>query len=395
MALQDLTPQLRTRLNRVEKAVGWFVLLAVALLVFGFGYYAYSTAQRKGWFIQKVEYQTSLNNATGLKVGDPVMLMGFPAGEITGIEPNEPSDWYGVTIYFQVKKPYFGYVWSDSKVKAAAADFLGKRMLEITKGVYGVPTVAESTNKVAQGILKWDRLKPEVEALDEQGMSPAEMSGPLNNLAREDRPAFYDDLEDAAPYWLEPAESSAVTERLDKIVSQIEKALPNVLAFTNQLKRVLSNSARVTANLDQLSSNMLPASVNLTHITEQLRDPGSLGHWAMGTNFPAQVETTLAQTELLIANTDSNMNTLTIEIGRTLESLAGMTSNLNWQVEQNTNMLFSISEAVVHTDELVQGLKRHWLLKSAFKESKEKEPKDNGQESKNTKTLKSPRDASQ
>ena len=53
MALQDLTPQLRTRLNRVEKAVGWFVLLAVSLLLFGFGYYAYNTAQRKGWFIRE------------------------------------------------------------------------------------------------------------------------------------------------------------------------------------------------------------------------------------------------------------------------------------------------------------------------------------------------------
>jgi hypothetical protein len=30
-------------------------------------------------------------------------------------------------------------------------------------------------------------------------------------------------------------------------------------------------------------------------------------------------------------------------------------------------MLSAISQTVVHTDELVQGLKRHWLLRSAFK----------------------------
>ena len=34
MGLQDLTPQLRTRLSRMERAVGWFVVLATALLVF-------------------------------------------------------------------------------------------------------------------------------------------------------------------------------------------------------------------------------------------------------------------------------------------------------------------------------------------------------------------------
>jgi hypothetical protein len=50
MALQDLTPQLRTRLSRMERAVGWFVFLATALLLFGFGYYIYHTAERKGWF---------------------------------------------------------------------------------------------------------------------------------------------------------------------------------------------------------------------------------------------------------------------------------------------------------------------------------------------------------
>src|SRR5690348_526111 len=102
MALQDLTPQLRTRLSRMARAVGWLVMLATVLLLFGFGYYIYQTAQRKGWFTPKFEYQTSLNDASGLKVGAPVTLMGFPAGEITEIVPNEPDAYYGVTIKFTI-----------------------------------------------------------------------------------------------------------------------------------------------------------------------------------------------------------------------------------------------------------------------------------------------------
>ena len=77
MALQDLTPQLRTRLSRMERAVGWFVVLAMASLVFGFAYYAYHTAQRKGWFLTKAPYYTFTDSASGIKVGDPVMLMGL------------------------------------------------------------------------------------------------------------------------------------------------------------------------------------------------------------------------------------------------------------------------------------------------------------------------------
>ena len=37
MALQDLTPQLRTRLNRMERAVRWFVIVAAVLLLVGLG----------------------------------------------------------------------------------------------------------------------------------------------------------------------------------------------------------------------------------------------------------------------------------------------------------------------------------------------------------------------
>ena len=140
MPLQDLTPQLRTRLSRMERAVGLFVLLATALLVFGFGYYFYKTAGRKGWFLKKITYQTCVSSGAGLKVGDPVKLMGFDVGEITAIIPNDPYAYYNITIRFQVKVDqynYQGYIWSDSRVKVNAGDLLGNRFLEITKGVGG------------------------------------------------------------------------------------------------------------------------------------------------------------------------------------------------------------------------------------------------------------------
>src|SRR5437667_2295336 len=93
MALQDLTPQLRTRLSRMERAVGWFVLLATALLSFGFGYYLYATATRKGWFKIKAPYYTYVSRATGLGVGDQITMMGFPVGQITEVTAQPPEDW--------------------------------------------------------------------------------------------------------------------------------------------------------------------------------------------------------------------------------------------------------------------------------------------------------------
>jgi hypothetical protein len=60
------------------------------------------------------------------------------------------------------------------------------------------------------------------------------------------------------------------------------------------------------------------------------------------------------------------------DLDQSLQHLSDLTSNLNTQVQMNTNLISEISTAIVHTDGLVQGLKRHWLLRSAFKEKKVK-----------------------
>ena len=98
-----MTPQLRTRLGRVERAVGVFVLLASLLLLTGFVYYVYHTAKRKGWFVSKATYWTSTYSAAGLKVGDPVKLWGFNVGEITRIDTLPSEDLFNEYVEFQIK----------------------------------------------------------------------------------------------------------------------------------------------------------------------------------------------------------------------------------------------------------------------------------------------------
>jgi hypothetical protein len=370
MALQDLTPQLRTRLSRMERAVGWFVFLATALLIFGFAYYVYHTAMRKGWFTPKLKYQTSLNNAAGLKVGDPVLLMGFSAGQITGITPNAPDAWYGVTVNFSVLKPHYGYIWDDSKVKVTS-DLLGNRQLEITKGLAGVATVTETTNHVAEAMLRWTAIRdarkkvladvtaanPDLSRINQTKFDWLVMDE-LKRTVEADPGEFYTNLNET--YWIPPVESVALNDRLEKIVSLVEQALPNILALTNQLQSVLANGSSAVSNLDTLAIAAQPVVANLNLISAQLRNPGGLGNWALGTNGAVQLNTT-------ITDADTNMNRLVEGLALSLDHLADITSNLNTQVQSNTNILGSVSKAVVDADDLVQGLKRVWFLRSAFK----------------------------
>jgi ABC-type transporter Mla subunit MlaD len=395
MALQDLTPQLRTRLSRVERAVGLFVTVATLLFVVGFGYYIYNTAKRKGWFLKKIEYQTSLNNAAGLKAGDPVKLMGFSVGTITDVKPNEPDAWYGVTVFFRILEPNYGYVWTDSKVRVAPADFLGNRYLEVLKGKTGVPTVLV-TNRVPAALLDGDRVKQKLKerhdtlakTIREENTGYTEHAvemeaniqalADVNKLIPAQPDAFYTPLAKAKPYWIEPMESPALTERLETVVNTVEAALPSILKLTNQLAGVLTNAAGATANLQALLAQAQPIVTNLTAITDNIKNPnGSLGQWLIPTNINAPLErvltsadATLKTANTTLASTDTNITLLISNLDKSLENLASLTSNLNAQVQANTNMLSNISSTIVHSDEMVQGLKRHWLLRSAFKPDK-------------------------
>ncbi len=380
MALQDLTPQLRTRLSRMERAVGWFVMIATILLLCGFGYYLYKTAESKGWFTPKFKYRTSFNDAAGFKVGDPVRLMGFTAGEITRITPNAPDAYYGVTIDFTILKPHFGYIWDDSRV-VVVSDLLGNRALQITKGASGIPTIEENTNKAPMAMLRSKvarDTREEVAAEVRTGNPDMEKTNhslfdwtvkdAFMKRVQANHDLFYTNLDEA--YWIAPDEAPSLSDRLQKIVDQVETALPNILNLTNQLAGTLSNASTLAANLNTVAVNAQPAVSNLTTLTAQLQQPGSLGNLLLSTNGSEKLDAILGHADTAVGNVNTNLENLNLS----LIHLADLTSNLNAQVQGNSNILGSISKAVIDADDLVQGLKRHWLLRSAFKKERTNAP---------------------
>ena len=138
------------------------------------------------------------------------------------------------------------------------------------------------------------------------------------------------------------------------------RRLPGILALTNKIAAVLDNAANATSNLNTAMVEARPMITNFAIVSEQLREPGGLGVWALGTKGDGQIQTALTNVNSLLVDTDTNFGALLI-------NLANITSNLNAQVQANTNLLGGISKSVTDADDLVQGLKRHWLLRSAFK----------------------------
>ena len=374
----------------MERAVGWFVMLATLLLLFGFGFYIYKTAERKGWFTPKFKYETSLNDASGLKVGDPVKLMGFNVGQIIAIIPNAPDEFYGVTIQFDVLKPHYGYIWDDSKV-VVISDLLGNRFLQITKGVAGIPTIAEDTNKVPLAMLRSEEARAaRIKVLADMAAKHPDMQRTnlsafqwfvkdgLSRMAMADSNTFYTNL--SAAYWISPNEAPSLSDRLEKVVSQVETALPNILNLTNQLAGTLSSATVLTSNLNIVAISAQPTLSNLALVTGQLNRPGALGDWLLPTNVNQKLDSAMGGADLAVGNLNTNLNNLNLS----LIHLAGITSNLNHQVQVNTNILSQLSQVVIDADDLVQGLKHHWFLRSAFKRKSTNAPPAKGVKPKQT-----------
>lgn len=396
MPLQDLTPQLRTRISRVERGVGAFVLIAILLMGLGFLYYTWHTAQKRGWFVKKVLYQTCLRNAAGIKPGDPVKLMGFTVGEVTKVIPNDP--WsepnYSVTIYFTIRydtNGYCGYIWSDSKVKVTAVDFLGNRSIEITKGQFGVPSLYEANGKIIGSLKKKEEYEPQ---LPKAFTSPYE----LQEICKTNKNLFYHiPYTNTVAIYLDAEESPALTEQLEWVVRQVTNNLPNILGLTNDISNALTNIANLASNMNSLVSraypvvdrsglvlsnaqlllvDLRPAVSNVNVITMNLTNTaGALGDWLIPTNINYQILQVLNVLTNTVRNTDTNLTELAENLQRTLNNLADITSNLNMQVQANTNILSEISSIITNADNFIQGLKRHWLLRSAFKTPKTTEKK--------------------
>ena len=160
---------------------------------------------------------------------------------------------------------------------------------------------------------------------------------------------------------LPPDEAPALAQRVEELVAELQQALPRV---TGKLDGVLDNTQRLTADLDVLATKAHPVVSNLDAITTNLRNPkGSLGEWLLPPDLRTRLEGTLE-------TVDGNL----ARLSRTLEETQAVAGSLRGQLEANRHVLGDVSDLVRDTDDLVQGLKRHWLLRGAFPQPSPGEP---------------------
>jgi ABC-type transporter Mla subunit MlaD len=314
------------------------------------------TAERRGWFVNKVPYYCYVADATGMKAGDAVRLLGRDVGRITEIDTASSDPWfvtnnYNVFVKFEIRSPYHGYILTDSRVRLVAADFFGSRFLEVTRGDQEIGSVTVVPNANV----------------------PFEDQQALNDKA----PGYPDPLnrvrirELNEGIWLFTEQAPTVTQQAGHIVSTLANALPTL---TNQIAEVLARASETASNANLAITRVQPTLVNVENLTARLlAEEGAIGRMLLTTNLQERVETALGSVDATLTNTTALLRTseqqlqeITRRIALALDNVTMITSNLSAQVNANSMVLGEVSSLVVTADDLLQGLKRHWLLRSAF-----------------------------
>lgn len=356
MAIQDLTPQLRTRLRKVEWMVLSFVTGALLVAALAVSWWIKKTGDVRGWFVLQTPYYTYLETASGVRVGTPVKMLGFTVGQVTEIEAENDNAWtrahrYNVFVKLMVRHPYEGYLQTDSTIRLGGGgiDLLGGAWLELTRAEgSGIPTVQWTNNTPLLLSDKYAHADPD---------SPDRAKFLLYRPYRAS----------GNGYFLRTERFISLMDNAEAAAEILRYALPNI---TNQIARTLSE-------VNQIAAQVAAASAR----------PGGLGEMAMPTNINQRLDQTLAdlaalskrlepmadETRRMLVSVEDNSR----RVGPLLDNVRSAVTNIQNTVEvigsqaSNTNLVANLSrvadKAALLADTTSTLVRRHWLFRSAFR----------------------------
>lgn len=353
--MQDLTPQIRTRLRRVEWLVLAFLIGTGLLVLLALGWWLKTTGDARGWFVLEVPYYTYLEDAGTIREGTPVKMMGFTIGKVDRVITAEDNGYnrsrkFNVFVHFLVREPFFGYIHTDStsRLGGAGIELLGGSWLELTRAEgLGVPTVL-ITNTTA--LVLNDRF------------GHAAPSTERTNQFLNYRPFRRRDN----GYFITTETSISLMNNAEASAAILRNALPGL---TNQLAEILNDIHGLVADL-----------------RPSLTKAGGMGDLLIPTNLTSRLALTLDdlhglqerlapvmtnanQTLLVAQETSRDLKPLFSDVQGAVTNIQGLVTALQQQVT-STNLLGNVSrladKAALLADTTDTLMRRHWLFRSAF-----------------------------
>lgn len=369
MALQDLTPQLRTRLHKVEWLVVVFLVVAVLSAAGFITWFVRTTAEARGWWVTEVPYYTYVSQATGIHEGTPVQLMGYRVGRVTHVDPvnlerRRSWDYYStnnfnVFVAFTIREPYPGYINTDSRVTIGGfpVEFAGGVTLDISVGSPEALVTITNLPGGHLGVL-WERFAFEAPSADRTNKFLK--YGAITNGSK----GYYLTLDQSETLL---AQAQRIMGKVDRISGVIDGTLPRATA---DLEKILGRVGNITAQLEPRMARdggvgdlVLP--VDTKAKLNQALDAVSKKSEEL-TPIMAQVHETLGEARLR----SQELGPVLVDVRKTLTDLRDTANGFNAKVNQ-TNLVENVSrlaDKAARLSETTDILFRNfWLFRSAFR----------------------------
>ncbi|CAN5563784.1 hypothetical protein BH10BDE1_BH10BDE1_29280 [soil metagenome] len=251
---------MKIKFNRFERIAGLFVMTAavagVALTL--------AVAIKRGVFESKVELQTSLATADGIREGTTVSMQGLRIGQVTDIELISANE---VHVKFKMNREYLSRVRADSVVRVMRPFIIGEKILDVSVGTEAATPVTE--------LAKLESV-PTADVMD---LLSGRTLGPYFELMGK----MAENLKFVAESFLDPKRSKAMVKMFDDLSpllrnassltkeantllvginkdQQLVKVVGNLVAITNEVNRVLPTVAKespeMLGHLQKIAKNM-------------------------------------------------------------------------------------------------------------------------------------------
>lgn len=369
MALQDLTPQLRTRLHRVEWMVVLFLVVAV---ISGAGLAAWfirTTGEARGWWVTEVPYYTYVSQANGIHEGTPVQLMGYTVGRVTHVEPvnlerRRSWDYYAtnnfnVFVAFTIRDPYPGYINTDSRVTIGGfpVEVAGGVTLDVSVGSLDALVTITNLPGGRIGVL-WDQFAYKLPSTDRTNLFLK--YGAITNGAK----GYY-----LAPDQSETllAQAQRIMGKVDRISGIVDGTLPKVTASLDTiLRQVVDITAKLEPALGKdggLGELLFPTNTKakLNQVLDDVHDKSK-----ELTPLFTSVQDTLSQAR----QSSKELGPLLGDVRTTIGEIRETVKAINVKASE-TNLVSNVSrlaEKAARLSETTDILFRnHWLFRSAFR----------------------------
>lgn len=278
-------------------AVGSFVLLMIALLLFGLYHLTGRRADTDTYYVQ-------MHNVSGIREGTTVTYAGFDVGQVQAIEPRREAGQttYELTLGIRPDWP----IPEDSKAQVVMPSLLGEKQIDISEG---------DARKLLQ---PGDRLQS-AEAVDMINLMSS-VSSEFEQLSREGLLPLLRNL------------NEQVVETVPPLVSEARALLQSLNTSATRLAAILdaTNRQRINSTL----ANAQDMTASLSTVARRLNETGD------------EIDALVSATSQLVSENEADIRKTVVEMRSAMEAVSARLDAILYNLDSTSRNLNEFSRQV-------------------------------------------------